>query len=60
MNDPIQLTPRERAWDAVVSLDNWRRYQQQSRATRDGQPAPFPARETLAGVAAVFKQMFGG
>jgi hypothetical protein len=50
MNDPIRYTPAELASNAMVSLDNHRRYAEQSRNTRAGQRAELTPRERLQAI----------
>lgn len=48
MNDPIEMTPLERAWNDLQRFENVERYTRQSAATRDGQRAEPPALPPLS------------
>lgn len=48
-HDPMVRTQADELADALIADDNRQRYMQQSAATRDGSPAPLPARARLGG-----------
>jgi hypothetical protein len=50
MSDPIRYTPAELASNAMASLENHRRYAEQSRNTRAGQRAELTPRERLQAI----------